>query len=178
MITIQLRLYEELNRILAPQEQKRSVYRMLPAGSSLRDLVGSLGLGLEEIDLALVNSGPAPLDQLLQDGDRVSLYPEFESMDISGVCLLRSSPLRNTKFVAEASLSELATILREQGYDCSCPDHAEAYDLARISRKQKRILLTLSSGLAQDLALQRCICLQNTHPRKQLEELRLKLQLR
>lgn len=177
MITVQLRLYEELNRVLPPQEQKKTVQRMLPSDSSLRDLVYSLGLKPEEIDLALVNSSPIPFDRLLQDRDRVSLYPEFESMDISGVSRLRVSPLRNTKFIAEASLQELADLLHEQGYDCLYAMKASAEELARISNGQKRILLTLSPGLANAYALQRCICIRSKQPQKQLEELKFRLQL-
>ena len=177
MITVQVRLYEELNRVLRPEERKGTVQQRLPANSTVCDLVHSLGLELEEVDLALVNSGPTPFHHLLQDRDRVSLYPEFEAMDISSVSLLRGSPLRKTRFIAEGSLQELAGLLREQGYDCPCPDQAADEELARISREQKRILLTVRPGLARERALQRCICLRSGQPQQQLYELRHRLQL-
>jgi hypothetical protein len=98
-------------------------------------------------------------------------------MDISSVSRLRVIPLRNTRFVAEASLQELAALLHEQGHDCLCAMQASTEELVRISNKQKRILLTLSPGLAHAYALQRCICIRSTQPQNQLEEIKRRLQL-
>ncbi len=121
-------------------------------------------------------SGSVSFDYLLQDGDRVSLYPEFESMDVGSVSRLRVTPLRNTKFVAEPSLQELAGLLRKKGYDCPCANFS-LEELARISKEQKRILLTTTPGLEHVHDLQRCMCIWSKDPQKQLEELKSRLQL-
>jgi len=51
--TVRVRLYGEPNRALPEAERKTTVFRSLPPGATLGDLVDSLGLRREKIDLAL-----------------------------------------------------------------------------------------------------------------------------
>ena len=176
-ITVHIRLYEELNRILPDSEHKRTVTRILPAGSRLSDLLDVLALESDEVDLALVNSISVPLDHPLDDEDRVSLYPEFESLDIRGASALRDTPLRTPKFVAERGLTALADLLEDKGYDCTCPLQALAEDLVRISARGKRILLTTNPDLAKTHDLDRCFCLPAEPPEEQLQEVMTRFQL-
>jgi hypothetical protein len=176
-ITIELRLYEELNRVLPQAERKRTILRALPAGTDLGGLIDSLGLDREEVDLGLVNAEPAPFHRILADRDRVSLYPEFESLNIEGLCALRDRPLRRTRFVLEPSLGELARLLKEMGYDCRCPRGASPELLASISLGEKRILLTKNPDMAVRFALDRCFCLASDTPLEQLREVMGRFQL-
>jgi hypothetical protein len=177
-ITIQVRLYEELNRVLPAKQRKRSVSRVLPAGSRLVDLLDFLGLKPEEVDLALLNSRSASFQTALKDQDRVSLYPEFESFDIQGVSDLRDRPIRVTKFVAESSLSGLADLLQAKGFSCTCPPQASDEELVRVSEEDKRIILTTDPGLAMAFKPDRCFCLKASKPEEQLQEVLLRFQLR
>jgi len=177
MITVSIRLYEELNRVLPQAERKKAIDRMVPNGSTLRHLLSILGLFPEDIDLALVNSRSVSLDHVLGPQDRVSLYPEFESLDIRGVSAVRDIPLRNPRFVAQSSLRGLAGLLRDMGYDCICPDRALKADLARMSRQEKRILLTSDPDMARSFALDRCVHVQSTRPEGQLQEVVHRFQL-
>lgn len=177
MMTISVRLYEELNRVLPEFERKRPVLRVLPAGSSLLNLLAVLGLNPEEVDLALINSRSAPFLHPLDDQDRISLFPEFESLDIRGVSALRDRPLRTPKFVAERTLTALADLLKDRGYDCSCPPQASTEDLARISAGEKRILLTTNPDLAGDHDLDRCSCVHSREPEEQLRDVMTRFQL-
>ncbi|MFO7877402.1 MAG: hypothetical protein R6U55_12550 [Desulfovermiculus sp.] len=54
MLTVHVRLYEELNQVHPASERKRTVTRTLPLGSRLSRLLDALGLSSEAIDLALV----------------------------------------------------------------------------------------------------------------------------
>ena len=82
------------------------------------------------------------MDYLLQDGDRVSIYPVFERLDIGSIANLRSRPLRNLKFVAEKNLADLAGRLRSLGFDVYCNSDLGTEKTAEISGKEGRILLT------------------------------------
>ncbi len=176
-ITIQLRLYEELSRVLPAKQRKSTVARVLPAGSRLGDLLDLLGVEREEVDLALVNSRSASFQAPLKHQDRVSLYPEFESLDIRSVTVLRDRPLRATKFVAESSLSGLADLLQVEGFSCICPPQASDEALVRISEQDKRIILTTDPGLAKTYDLDRYFSLKATKFEEQLQEVLDRFQL-
>lgn len=176
-ITVRLRLYEELNRVMPEEERKTAVLRRLPSGASLGALVESLGLRRDEVDLALVNSRPASFARILEPGDLVSLYPEFESLDIRGATALRGEPLRNPRFVAERSLAGLARLLARRGYDCVCPAQAAPEDLAGISRREKRIFLTRDRDAARRFRLDRCVPVSSEREEEQLREVMRRLQL-
>jgi hypothetical protein len=177
MLTVHVRLYEELNHVLPPSERKRIVTRTLPRGSRLSRLLDALGISSEAIDLALVNSRSVSLQHELQDQDLVSLYPEFESFDIRGLTAVRDIPIRNPGFIAEKALSDVACLLRNKGYDCICLDGASSSELARRSLDEKRILLTTDPDLARVYNLDRCFCLRSRLPEEQLEEVVYRFQL-
>lgn len=178
MITIHVRLYEELNRVLPYIERKTTVARRLFPGAKVDDLLEVMGLRQAEIDLVLVNSQSVDFAYLLRDQDMVSLYPEFESLDIHSLSVLPERPLRNLRFIAQGNLSSLANLLGQRGYDCLCPAQASGNALARISKQEKRILLTRNPSLAETHDLDRCFCLQSGEPAEQLKEVKRRFQLR
>ena len=55
--------------------------------------IESLGVPLSEVDLILVNGKSVSFRYRLKDGDRVSVYPIFEQLDISGLTRVRKRPL-------------------------------------------------------------------------------------
>ena len=52
-----------------------------------------MGVPSDEVDLILVNGESVPFDYIIGEGDRISIYPIFESLDISSVTRLRDKPL-------------------------------------------------------------------------------------
>ena len=72
-----------------------------------------------EVDLIIVNGDSADFKYPLQDGDRVAVYPVFESFDITLLTRLRDRPLRKTAFVLDVHLGKLARRLRMLGFDTS-----------------------------------------------------------
>ena len=59
--------------------------------------IESLGVPLSEVDLILVNGRSVSFRYRLKDGDRVSVYPIFEQIDITGVTRVRNVPLKEIK---------------------------------------------------------------------------------
>jgi len=97
MISVRVRLYEELNRVLPLQERKTTLSRSVPQGTTLGHLVDILGLDRDDVDLALINSETASFADKLAHGHRVSLYPVFESFDIQKATALRSDSMGQAK---------------------------------------------------------------------------------
>ncbi len=64
-----------------------------------------LGVPRADVDLILVNGRSVSFRYRLKDGDRVSVYPIFEQLDISGVTKVRKYPLLKLKYNRRRSKS-------------------------------------------------------------------------
>lgn len=75
MIEIELRLYATLRRYrpAAPLEGGETV--LLPERSTILDLLAGLGIPAQEVQTAFVNRKVRAMEQRLQAGDRVDLFP-------------------------------------------------------------------------------------------------------
>lgn len=139
---ITLRFYEELNDFLPSDRRKVAFDHPLANRGSVKDLIESLGVPHTEVDLILVNGVSVDFGYRVQDGDRISVYPVFEALDITPVTHLRPAPLRVTRFVLDAHLGRLAAYLRLLGFDTLYRNDYDDPTLARISVDERRILLT------------------------------------
>ncbi len=114
---VEVRCYEELNDFLPPGLRKRPFPWPLQRGQTVKSLVESLGIPHTEVDLVLVNGRSVGFAHRLADGDRLSVYPVFESLDLSAVTRVRPRPLRQVRFVLDVHLGRLARLLRLAGFD-------------------------------------------------------------
>jgi len=147
------RFYAELNDFLPPARRGREfTYRFL-GSPAVKDAVEALGVPHVEVDLILVNGEPVPFTYRLQDGDRVAVYPVFESLDISPLTRLRPSPLRHPTFLADVHLRKLARLLRLLGFEVWFKPDADDRQLIQISVEEGRILLTRDRHLLKHGAL-------------------------
>src|SRR5215831_12676058 len=111
------RFYAELNDFL-PAERRfiEFAYDFVDV-ATVKDRIESFGVPHVEIDLILVNGQSVGFDYRVTDGDRISVYPVFEALDIAGVTQLRPEPLREPRFVVDTHLGKLAAFLRMTGFD-------------------------------------------------------------
>jgi uncharacterized protein with PIN domain len=140
------RFYAELNDFL-PRERRFIPFNYaFEFHSSIKDTIEALGVPHPEVDLILCNSVPVDFRQSIQDGDRISAYPAFASLDVSPLLQLRP-PRRDFRFILDIHLGRLATYLRLLGFDAEYETHRDDSELARISHRDSRILLTRDCGL-------------------------------
>ena len=118
MATVTLRFYEELNDFLAERLRKVEFPHSLQRRTSIKDLIESFGVPHTEVDIILVNGQSVDFSHIVQDGDRISVYPVFESLDISPLLRLHPKPLRTPRFILDTNLGRLARYLRLLGLDC------------------------------------------------------------
>jgi hypothetical protein len=137
---IQLRFYEELNDYLPPEKRKRALAFAFEHGVTVAGLLGGMGVPVDKVDLILRNDASVGLSEILQDGDRISIYPVFESLDVTSVQRLREKPLRIPRFIAGRGLADLVRLLSDRGLDAIVGD-AEPAALCRVAEKEGRILL-------------------------------------
>ena len=147
MHTIYLRFYEELNDFLPEEKQKIRFTHNYIDRASVKDVIESYGVPHTEIDLILVSSKSVRFDYLINDGDNISVYPVFESLDITKVQHLRPKPLRNPKFIADVHLGRLARYLRMMGFDVLYKNNFDDKEIITLSLSERRAILTKDRGI-------------------------------
>jgi len=164
------RFYEELNDFLAPERRKSSFEHVFDRRASVKDFIESFGVPHPEVELILVNGEPVGFGYIVGDGDRVSVYPVFESIDVFELVKLRPQPLRRMRFVLDVHLGVLARYLRLCGFDTLYRNDYEDEVLAQISAAQQRILLTREGALLKLKIVTHGYCVRRDKPREQLAE--------
>jgi uncharacterized protein with PIN domain/sulfur carrier protein ThiS len=172
-----LRFYAELNDFLPRQRRFRDVERSFAVGTTVKDLIESTGVPHTEVDLILVNGDSVDLSYDVKDGDRISVYPTFESFDISPALRVRSEPLRVTRFVLDVHLGKLARHLRLLGFDTLYERDRPDRELAEISARENRILLTRDVGLLKRRIVTHGYFVRERDPGAQLREVVARLEL-
>jgi len=164
------RFYAELNDFLPPVRRARTLECRSYLPAPVKDLIESFGVPHTEVDLIVANGESVGFTYLVRDGDRISVYPVFESIDITPVLRVRPQPLRETRFVLDAHLGRLAGYLRMAGFDTLYRNDASDEELAAISKNERRILLTRDRGLLKRSAVTHGCYVRETNARSQLEE--------
>lgn len=164
------RFYEELNDFLPPEKRKIAFDYLFKGRPAIKDAIEALGIPHPEVDMILVNGRPVDFSYLLQEGDRVAVYPVFEALDISGVTRLREKPLRNPRFILDVHLGKLARGLRLLGFDTHYANYHSDREIIEISLAEQRIILTRDRGLLKNKEVRRGYWLRSQQPHQQLEE--------
>ncbi len=167
---VTFRFYAELNDFLPEGKRYRDIEYGFKGTPTVKDAIEALGVPHVEVDLIVVNGEPVDFTYRLRDGDRVAVYPVFESIDISPVAILRPKPLRRPRFVADVHLGKLARILRILGIDTALPPDPDDEELVRISVEEGRILLTRDRHLLKHGRLTHGYYVRADHPLEQAVE--------
>ena len=170
MSAAQFRFYAELNDFLPDQNRGNELTRYFGVSGSVKDFVESFGVPHTEVDLELANSKPVDFSCPVRDGDRVSVYPVFESLDISSVSRVRRVPLRALRFLLDVHVGRLAAYLRMAGFDTLHGNQASDSELAGIAASEGRVLLTRDRYLLMRTAVDRGHWVRSTEPKQQLLE--------
>jgi uncharacterized protein with PIN domain len=168
--TAQFRFYEELNDFLPQGKRKRPFLYAFSGKPGIKDAIEGIGVPHPEVDLIVVNGESVGFDYHLQDGDHVSVYPVFESLDISPVVRLRPSPLRETRFVLDGHLGKLARLLRMLGFDSLYSTDFEDSEIVRLSAEEKRVILTRDVELLKANAVTHGCWVRAISPNEQVRE--------
>lgn len=170
MARVQLRFYEELNDFLAPALRKVTFSHEFDRRASVKDMIESFGVPHTEVDIILVNGHSVDFSCIVQDGDRISVYPVFESLDVSPLVRLRPAPLRSPAFVLDSNLGRLARYLRLLGFDCLYQNDYDDETVANIADQEQRIVLTRDRALLQRKIITRGYFVRAVRPRPQVKE--------
>jgi uncharacterized protein with PIN domain len=177
MARASFRFYEELNDFLPAARRRVEFEHHFERRTSVKDMIESFGVPHPEIELILVNGESVDFSYIVGDGDRISVYPVFERLDVSPLIRLREAPLRDPRFVVDCNLGRLARYLRLLGFD-SLYDNAFTDDaVAAVSQQQGRIVLTRDRRLLQRRIITHGLFVRAEHPRAQVREVLRRLDL-
>ncbi len=165
-----IRFYAELNDFLPTHRRGKTIPHCFQQNPAVKDLIESLGVPHTEVDLILVNGESVDFDHPVHDADRISVYPVFESIDLTPILRVRPHPLREVRFVLDIHLGKLASLLRLLGFDTLYKNDYDDPELARISRTEGRILLTRDRGLLKRSLVTHGYCVREHNPRAQIKE--------
>ena len=171
MHKIYLRFYEELNDFLPEEKRKKRFVHQFIDRTSVKDLIESIGVPHTEVDLILTNGKSVDFRYLFNDEDEISVYPVFESFDISDVQHLRPKPLRKPKFIADVHLGRLTRYLRMMGFDVLYKNDFNDDEIVEISLNKKRAILTKDRGILKRSEVTHGYWVRSTKVEEQVKEI-------
>ena len=177
MKKLYIRFYEELNDFLPASGKKKRFSHEFWGNPSVKDLIESLGVPHTEVDLILVNNKSVSFNYNINAEDDISVYPVFESFDISDVQHLHPKPLRRPKFVLDVHLGKLARYLRMLGFDSAYENDFSDDTIVKYSLKEKRTILTRDLGILKRSEVTHGYFIRNTNPLNQVKEVINRFQL-
>ncbi|HOF22107.1 MAG TPA: Mut7-C RNAse domain-containing protein [Bacteroidales bacterium] len=176
--TAYFRFYEELNDFLPSGRKQQSFQHSFRGDPSIKDVIESLGVPHTEIDLILVNGRPVDFSYKPGNEDHISVYPVFESFNISGVTRLRQEPLRTLKFIADVHLGKLVRYMRLLGFDTLFERTYDDREIVELSVSQKRVILTRDRQLLKNRRVTHGYWVRSSDPREQIREIADRFDLR
>ncbi len=177
MHTATFRFYAELNDFLAAEADGRELTYRFKGHPSVKDAIEAQGVPHAEVELILANASSVGFDYQLQDGDRLSVYPVFESFDVGALIKLREAPLRRNRFVVDVNLGKLARWLRLLGFDTLYSNDFADAEVVRLAAEQDRIVLTRDRRLLHHKAVTHGYWVRSVDPERQVAEVVRRFQL-
>lgn len=177
MLQVRFRFYGSLNDFLAPERRQVEFAHSLNEPGAVKDTIEALGVPHPEVNLILVNQVSVGFGYILQNCDRISVYPAFRSLNVSELSQVQPPPLHPLRFVLDVHLGKLATYLRLLGFDTLYWNDADDSELAQISHQHSRLLLTQDRGLLKRSIVTYGYAVRAEQPEAQLMEVIERFQL-
>ena len=155
---------------LAPLARSPELSYPLERRASIKDIAESLGVPHTEIHSIQADDRPAGFDLIPSPGQSVHLHPATAPLDPLVPQPLRPEPLPALRFLADANVGRLATLLRVLGFDTASARRVSDAELADQAQREQRFVLSRDRGLLKRKAIVWGRLIRANHPREQLGE--------
>lgn len=170
MVKVVINFKDNLTDLL-PAGKKSNTHDVTFSGKrSVKDLIESFGIPHTETGSIRVNEKTVDFSYILQDGDLIEVTP-----------VLSGKPLPHpgeTRLLCDEHLWKLCRRLRLLGFDTAYDKKWDDSQLAAISAKEDRVLLTRDRGLLMRKAVSQGICIRSTDAEEQVREVLDRLRLK
>lgn len=165
---VELRFYGKLNDFLKLGYRQISFKHGYLGSPTVKDLIESVGVPHVEVSLILVNDSIVSFDFHPQNGDRISCFSRFHSINIGQLNLLQDEP-SEPRFILDVHLGKLAKYMRIMGFDALYQtDYSD--EILRIALDEERIILTCDLGILRNGLAKWGYYIRSRTPRIQLVE--------
>lgn len=147
MVCATFRFYGNLNDFLPRERRQRDIATPCARMATTKHMIEALGVPHTEVELVLVNGEAAGLDLLLEEDDRVAVYPRFTRFDVAGLAPAPTLPPGRIRFVADAHLGGLARLLRMAGFDTIYDNGLRDDQVEVLAVEDERVVLTRDRDL-------------------------------
>lgn len=163
--------YGELNYFLPSHQKEVKFIHHFKERPSIKDAIESLGVPHPEVNCIVVDRQAVDFNYLLQDGDLVKVYPAQISPDLSSIIALQPPLPKKPTFILDVHLGKLASSLRMLGFDTLYRNDYEDAEIAEISAKEARIVLTRDRGVLMRSLVTYGYYVRSTKPSQQIIEI-------
>jgi hypothetical protein len=170
MARAEFRFHAELNFFLPPRKRQVWFTHCFKDRPSIKDAIESLGVPHPEVEAILVNGEGVNFSYILQDSDRVEVYPISLAGEVEVSTRVRPHPPSSRRFVLDIHLGKLANALRLLGFDTLYRNDYTDEELAEISAREQRTLLTRDKGLLMRSKVTYGYYVRATNPEPQVVE--------
>jgi uncharacterized protein with PIN domain len=170
MVTATFRFYGELNDFVARERRGRDVTLPCARAATTKHMIEALGVPHTEVALILVNGASAGFEALLDEGDRVAVYPRFTALDVADLERIAPAPPGRLRFVADAHLGGLARLLRMAGFDTIYRNDIDDADIEARVLEEERVALTRDRDLLKRRGVDYGCYVRALHAEERLRE--------
>lgn len=162
--------HAELNHFLPPNKRQVTINHFFAEKAAIKDMIESLGVPHPEVDCIEVNGQGVDFSYIVNDGDVIHVYPISVMNSRTTTFSVRPKPLNEIRFVLDIHLGKLANSLRMLGFDTLYRNDYADEELAAISSREDRILLTRDKGLLMRSLVTYGYYVRQTNPQIQIVE--------
>ena len=170
MSTLKIRFYAELNDFLPIARKYHTINYSFISRPTVKDVIESCRVPHTEVDLILANGEPVGFEYKVKQEDLISVYPVFESFDVSSTTKVRKNALRECKFILDVHLGKLAKYLRMLGFDTYYRNDLDDLEIIDLAEKETRTILTRDLGILKNNKVTHGYWLRSQNSKEQLKE--------
>jgi uncharacterized protein with PIN domain len=133
-------------------------------------MIESLGVPHCEVELMVVNNAAVDFSYLVQPDDDIHVYPNTNAHNLAPTVLLRPALKGVPRFILDQHLGRLAAYLRMMGFDTLYRNDYDDDELALVSSRENRVLLTRDVGCLKRSIVTYGYFVRETNPKLQVSE--------
>lgn len=165
-----IRFFGRLNDFLPAERRNRGCVYAIKGHPAVKDTLEAAGVPHPEIAVILVDGKSVGFDRQTGSDAKVRVYPASFAARFPSARPLRARYRGRPRFVVDSHLGKLARHLRLLGFDCVYRTDFPDEEIAGISEREKRIVLTRDVGLLKNKAVCYGTWVRSLDPRCQLKD--------